>query len=368
MNTQDFLQELLNDYNQYYHDNDSERTLLDRRNSFIYKYFFNQKKKDINNITSSPDSFIQGANDLVNGTEIKKSSDLSKILDNSVKIRDNYVLLGIAQIAFEYGWITAQETEAVVMKTRKVKKINTAVLQPDNAEYKTLWQKYKSGLLEKTICDFFNSKGFNVKGSATSEEKKHGSKMRFPDERKERDLIHIYSQFIAFKSSKTKKTDRKNDEHQATAEDYREKARNLMRLICEQQSENNNYKGDIIPVYFDVKLGAGIYLMGKDCFEKSLSEKIKTPCVPCIVYYFADYNSNQNPDCPIYLEKMSNGYSAVKTLFEMNVEMFETVDKAFDAFSHHLVKSDFAEAYQDRNLGLFPSGADRSFNCIWYED
>ena len=62
MDTQGLLKKILDDYNSFFHDKDPERTSLERTKSFIYKYFFKEKQREIVKYTERKIDFFGGVN------------------------------------------------------------------------------------------------------------------------------------------------------------------------------------------------------------------------------------------------------------------------------------------------------------------
>lgn len=365
MDTQVLLNRLLCDYNQYYHDKQPELTSRERTKSFIYKYFLNEKNREAAKFTERSIDFFKGLATLVKGVKIAKASDLLKISEKGVKIRDNYLLLAISRRAFEYGWISENELKAVIMKTRKVKKIPSALFQRDSAEYNAEWERALRILLQKTICDFFNSKGFIVNGAKNSAAE-FSTKKRDRDDRKERDLVHLYYRYINFcEQKKQPKSARQRyaQKPPAAMDEYKERAKRLLRAITDDRNNAKRYGSVIVPVYFDARTGAGIYIIGIDCFEPEVLEKSdftrENVCVPCIVSFYSGILDNL--DRFVRLNLLENGSKPIKAGFEMDVEIFATLDKAFEAFARQLKKNEFDENFSFCNMSPCPLPNDDDF-------
>ncbi len=375
MDTQGLLNKLLKNYNQFYHDNNPETTSRERTKSFIYGYFLNEKKRELAKYTERKTDFFKGVAALVKGLTIESAEDLLKITDKSVKIRDNYLLLAISREAFESGWISEEELRAVIKKTRKIKKVPPVLFQRENAGYGAAWERYLRILLHKTICDFFNSKGFVVNGSGSDNHtaKRNGrfsTKKREPDDRKERDLVHLYSEYHNYQkahSEQSGKITRGRFSENATksAAEYKERAKRLLRAIDDNSVNHAKYKRDIIPIYFDEKIGAGIYLIGKECFEPTVLEKAdiaqEIVCVPCIVSFYSAVYDNLGRF--VYAKKLENNSEPIKARFEMNVEPCATLDKAFEQFARKINNHKFDKDFRYSNQSVCPL-SDEDFKRI----
>ena len=365
MDTQVLLNRLLCDYNEYYHDKQPELTSRERTKSFIYKYFLDEKKREAAKFTERKTDFFKGLAALVKGTKIDTASDILRISEKGVKIRDNYLLLAISRKAFEYGWISENELKAVVMKTRKLKKVPPVLFQRDSAEYNAEWERALRILLQKTICDFFNSKGLIVNGAKNSAAE-FSTKKRSRDDRKERDLVHLYHRYINFceqKKQPKSARQRYSQKPPAAAEEYKERAKRLLRAITDDRDNAKRYRSDIVPVYFDARTGAGIYLIGVDCFEPEVLEKSDfvrdSVCVPCIVSFYSGMLDNLYRF--VHLRRLENGSKPIKAEFEMDVEMFATLDKAFEAFARKLKRNEFDESFSLCNMSPCPLPNDDDF-------
>lgn len=288
----------------------------------------------------------------------------------------NYLLLSISRRAYEYGWISENELKAVIVKTRKVKKVPPALLQRENAQYEAAWERCQRILLHKTICDFFNSKGFIVNDSSSAEltvknEGRFSTKMRAPDDRKERDLVHLYHEYRNYLKERSRQP--ANDPRgrfaggaQNSANEFKERAKHLLRAITDNSVNHDRYKSDLIPLYFDPRIGAGIYLIGEDCFEPSVLDQSDfargSVCIPCIVSFFSGILNNQ--DRFVYIKQTENFSTPIKAGFEMDVEMFETLDKAFEALEQQLKKYKFDRKFSYQNQSVYPPQTDMDFKRI----
>lgn len=360
MDTQELLKRILEDYNSFCQDKDAEATSRERAKSFIYKYFLAEKRRETAKFIERETDFYRGLQTLVKGVKIESAADLARISDKNVTVRDNYLLLAISRKAFEYGWISENELKAVIMKTRKVKKIPPVLLRRESAEYNAAWERCLRILLQKTICDFFNSKGFIVNDSGLNNPAgRFSTKKRGRDERKERDLVHLYHQYNNY--CEQKKQPQKNSRARysggkTSLVDYKERAKDLLRAITDDVNNSKKYKHVIIPIYFDAKVGAGIYLIGEDCFEPAAFDKSgcarESVCVPCIVSFYTAVLDNQ--DRFVYLNRLANGSSPIKAGFEMDVEPFATLDKAFETFAYLLRKNAFGIKFSLCNMSRCP--------------
>lgn len=358
MDTQELLKGILRDYKKYCRGNAPEK-------SFIYGYFFKKKRATIEKYTASENDFIKGISALVKGVKIERSHDLSKLTNKGAAVRDNYLLLAISRRAFDFGWISSEELGKVVLKTRKVKKVPPVLLEKTHPDYAAAWEKCLQRLLQKTICDFFNSKGFVLHGSRPS------SKRCSPDDRKERDLVDIHSEYLNYLAAKSvhnspdsTKTSQKETQH--SLNEYIENAKRLYRSITDDKPHCDKYKRVLIPIYFDQRVGAGIYLIGEDCFEPNVFEKKNFPCgrvcIPCIVSFYSGVPDNR--DCFIHVKEKENFSHPIKADFQMDVEMFETVDKAFATFAVQLAKFRFDHKFSHQNQSVYPPDIDNDFKRI----
>ncbi len=375
MDTHELLKSILLDYNSRYHDKNPELTSMDRTGSFIYQYFLACKKAEIAKFTERKSDFIKGAAALVKGMTIEKSADLERLSDKSVSIRDNYLLLAISQNAFEAGWISESELRGVILKTRKIKKAPPVLFEKGSEEYNAAWERCLRILLHKTICDFFNSKGFIVNGSGANRSGKSSTKARDPDDRKERDLVHMSQEYIKYRQKLKKqncppetnpRTERFTNRAAAPAEVFKEKAKRLLRAITDDKGNEKSYKKDIIPIYFDRRIGAGIYLIGEDCFEPSVLMQSDfargSVCIPCLVSFFMGMANGHGQY--IYIDKQENDSSPIKAGFEMDVEIFPTVDMAFSALESKNKDSYFDMQFSLQNQSVAPSGIPNEFRNI----
>lgn len=373
MDTNELLTSILADYNSYYHDNDLETTSQERTQSFIYNYFLNEKSRELAKFTERETDFYKGLAALVKGVKLNCSADLLKLSGKDVSVRDNYLLLALSRKAFENGWISGDELKAVIMKARRVKKAPPVLFQRESDGYEAAWERSLRILLQKTICDFFNSKGFlvNDSGSTAPEAKTQLRSKAHAADRKERDLVQLYSEYCEYLNEHSvqpvgKPAGRKPKSDVASIADYKDRGQRLLRAITDDKRNSGRYKGDIIPLYFDPRIGAGVYLIGADCFEPAALDTAdinrESVCIPCIVSFFS-VNSN-NLGQFVYAEDMENRFAPLKAGFDMDVELFDTVNEAFEALEQQLGTFDFHEKYSILNQGICPTLDDKDFRHI----
>lgn len=309
-----FVSELFDDYSAHFEDVE---------NCFYYRYLQKQKAEQAAYIGDSRERLDAYA----------------------ARSRPNrFTLLRAAFLALKNGRITADEYKAYFVRVSDGKKRTAELMRSELAtaeDIKPLNDALEKQILKNLVSDFFDNAGFK-KGSDKIEQyfdrdkkpvlntrvrnkySKHSKSLdKYTDDI---DMLYCYLQY---KNAELSDTVSRSAE---LTEEFREECAELYRSLC-QDPECRVF----MPLYFDPVSGAGVFVIGKERFDKSLDKQVTDNCAACIVH-FSQISVGIEPD-------------ASDTVMDlcMYVDICGDVRAAFEEFENGVITEAYLADYSDEN-------------------
>ena len=302
----------------------------ERAQSFIYRYMKNNKTRQC----------------------IKLSSNFQALKEyGNQKKFDKYILLKSTRLAYE-NKISGRDYFIEILAY--VTGINMSeYVEKGDEELFDLSVKQEEKLLMGCITDFFHNKGYRFKKKDTDGDsgkiKDETEKMRASEEYEKVEPkyspkqdgymndLDLWADFYLYKKNKGQTVSGTLDGIMIN-DDYIEKCEKLYsELLAEGQTDV------FVPLCFDAKSGAGIYIIGSD--TGSIPDD-RTCCIFVSCFFYVDNCDYQNEE--LYLS--------------MQFKPVDSIRDAFDLFRRG--GSKFFQHYPNEN-GNMPASADECFNVFF---
>lgn len=314
-----FLGELFDDYSAHYGDVE---------NCFYYRYLKKRKSEQAAAIVNSKDS-----------------EEL--LADYAARTKPNkFVLLRAAYLSFKNGRITADAYKKHFARVSDGKKKTAELMAADITtadDAKEFNDALEKQLLKNLVSDFFDNAGFK-KGADNVEQyfdknKKIASNTRIRSKYskhsksldKYTDDIDMLYCYLQYKNAEL--SDAPAAYSAGLSETFKNDCAELFRSLC-KSSESDVF----MPLYFDPVSGAGVFIIGKERFYKSLKEELTENCAACIVH-FSHVSVDIEP-------------SVNETLMDlcMYVDICENVSAAFEEFEDGVASEAYLTDLSDENV------------------
>ena len=246
--SQDFLDILWLNYRTYDEKKETSRC-------FYYKYVKSRKDKKAE----------------ADFSEKEQAEERLKKLDGNQKVSDKYYFLHGAGHAYKEGFISKEAYRAVFEKLTGKNKNHLKYLKKFDEDIDTASKEYEHDLLKGCVYDYFRSNGFSINGEIKD------STGQDDDEGGYKDAIAMLYEYNkgtgASESSSGAQTSNVDDE-------YIEKCTVLYKVALQEKNVRA-----FIPLHFDYYSGAGIFIVGKNTFDKKKRNEISSDAVICIISF-----------------------------------------------------------------------------------
>lgn len=289
-------------------------------------------------------------------TKKKKSEQAAAIAETKQQLEEyanrakpnKFVLLHAAYLAFKFGKLSAEEYEKYFLdlsdsKARSAKFLEADIKNAsDAAPYNDALEEY---LLKNIVRDFFDNAGFRKlndsierhydsdaqntdNSNAKSKYRRHSKSV----EKNTDNIDMLYEYLYNYKNAQL------SDEAPTTtaadmSEEFKYECSELYKALMTDPDSSV-----FMPLYFDSKSGAGIFIIGREQFDESLYEKVTENCAVCILH-FMDVSLNAQP---------GDGFIAMD--LSMWVEICDDVMSAFEAFERGVRSDAYFIEYSEMNM------------------
>lgn len=287
-------------------------------------------------------------------TKKKKSEQAAAVAETRQQLEEyanrakpnKFVLLHAAYLAFKFGKISAEEYKPYFLslsdsKARSAKMLEADIKNAsDAAPHNDALEEY---LLKNIVRDFFDNAGFKQivddtdvhfgigkqnadNSNARSKYRKHSKSV----EKNTDNIDMLYEYLYSYKHAEL------SDESGVPAADMSEEFKyECIELYKALNTDPNS--SVFMPLYFDSKSGAGVFIIGREQFDESLYDEVTENCAVCILR-FMDVSLNAQP---------GDGYIAMD--LSMWVEICDDVMSAFEAFEQGVRSDAYFIEYSEMN-------------------